>query len=261
MAASGPSSHQRTNSTGTSLPTTVWPSRISDYQFLERLPRRTNPSIGRLYYGSHASVYRAQLTPTALAEVKKAVASTPSLTNGTPPLWNGQFALKVIYSPLPGVTLSAAEHAVAVDRQLSSRLPSHPSIIGIQHSFTDHLPSHPAPPDWDTGIPSSMSLFTIAELSPLSLADVIAYRVRNGTVLSIREALLIARDISNALVHMQNYLVAHRDMKPDHILIRVPSSITREQAIMDLTLPGIVIALADFGNSTFIPSLFSWFPF
>lgn len=248
----------------------IWPSRISDYELLERLPRRTNPTIGRLFYGCRAAVYRAQLTPAALLEAKRIAAASPppiipaAPTNGAsativPPLWTTQFAIKIIYSPITGVTLAAAEAAVACDRELTSRVPSSPYVIGIHHSFYDRIPSHPAPPQWDTDIPvsSSPSLFAIAELAPFSLADVVAHRIRvagiaaatNGQVLTIREILAVARDISGALAHLQAYLVAHRDIKPDHILVKAPSGMTREQAVTDLTQPGISMALADFGEA------------
>jgi serine/threonine protein kinase len=63
------------------------------------------------------------------------------------------------------------------------------------------------------------------------------------------ETVMVARDISSALMLLNKELVAHRDLKPENILIRLPAGVSRQQALLDnINHPGIAIALTDFGN-------------
>jgi serine/threonine protein kinase len=64
------------------------------------------------------------------------------------------------------------------------------------------------------------------------------------------EALMVAHQISNALILLSRELVAHRDIKPDNILIKLPieGGVSRRQILNNICHPGVTFALTDFGN-------------
>jgi serine/threonine protein kinase len=86
----------------------------------------------------------------------------------------------------------------------------------------------------------------VMELLSFSLKQLISYRVSN------RDSFNLSSSISNAstsaaLCHLQDHRIAHRDLKPDNIMVRLPHGMTREDGIKDLFQPGIQVVLCDFG--------------
>lgn len=191
-------------------------------------------------------MYRARLT---LEARERAIA------NGASSLCQGDFALKVVYNYDESATydnlLTVAQSEVNVFR----RLPRHNHIVMIEHYFGGRIPTSPSPPDWnaDPDLVATRSIFIVMKLFDLSLQNVLSHRkVITSTVPLFKpsEVLMVARHISSALCPLNKELVAHGDLKPDNILILLPSdgSITREQALMDIDQPGVIVALADFGT-------------
>jgi serine/threonine protein kinase len=68
--------------------------------------------------------------------------------------------------------------------------------------------------DWDATEAMPKALFIVMEYLPVSLQDVISYRRTTSSSalqpMKTNEILMVLRDIGNALVHLNNQLVAHR---------------------------------------------------
>lgn len=204
---------------------------------------RTSPFFpSSSYYGSSSAVYRARL--------KLSVAALQ-------PVIIGDIVIKITYNYDHQVTDDALYRSYT-EANLFHRLPRHPNIVHIAHSFIDNIPTSPSPPDWDAdpSLVDSRTLFMIMELHSLTLQQVISYRQRKAatsltsiqSLFTAEEILLVARDISAALILLGKELVAHRDIKPDNIFIRLPPSasymaMTREQVLENIYRPGVVIAL------------------
>jgi serine/threonine protein kinase len=69
----------------------------------------------------------------------------------------------------------------------------------------------------------------------------------NWMVLLPGEILVVIRDISNALCHLHRHRIAHLDLKPDNILFRLSSSVTRDSAMKNLCQHGVTAVLSDLG--------------
>jgi serine/threonine protein kinase len=174
------------------------------------------------------------------------------------------FALKVVYNHDPSLTYKGVIREAQLEINMFKRLPPHPNIVRIEHHFSDRIPTNPAPPNWDadSSIVAPHALFIVMELCKLSLQDVISYRrslpttVSGASLFTPEEVLMVARNISCALVLLNKELVAHRDIKPDNILIRLPSNgkVTRQQVMDNINQPGVILALTDFGmSSSYLP--------
>lgn len=135
------------------------------------------------------------------------------------------------------------------------------------------VPTTPPPPHWNdmTINNEKPSLFLVMELlSTFSLQQLILYRTNRalnhpnselsmpGTDINVApmislftpiEVMMITRDISSAICHLHSHRIAHRDIKPDNILFRVPSHIHHDTAMMNISLHGITAVLSDFGEA------------
>jgi serine/threonine protein kinase len=48
---------------------------------------------------------------------------------------------------------------------------------------------------------------------------------------------------------LHTHRVAHRDLKPDNILFRFPSNVSHDHVVLDLTMVGVAMVIADFGEA------------
>jgi serine/threonine protein kinase len=62
------------------------------------------------------------------------------------------------------------------------------------------------------------------------------------------EILIVLHDITNALCHLHRHRIAHRDIKPDHIMFRLSPFVTEDSALRNLCQRGVTAVLCDFGN-------------
>jgi serine/threonine protein kinase len=118
---------------------------------------------------------------------------------------------------------------------------SHRKILTPYQWFVDTIPTELS----DT--PSTAkALFMVMESLPLSLAAVL--RSRSSEALTFHEILHLAHDMIAVIGHLQKEQIAHLNIKPDNILIRLPSDVTRDSALTNLEQPGIEFVLSDFGK-------------
>lgn len=105
-------------------------------------------------------------------------------------------------------------------------------------------------PDWTAEFGFKKCLFIVLELfAPFSLQQLISHRTKGdekkaNSVVREEEIQVIAFDIISALCHLHRHRIAHRDIKPDNILFRLLSTIKWEDAIMDITRPGLIQNIA-----------------
>eukprot|EP00096_Caligus_rogercresseyi_P005553 TRINITY_DN2133_c0_g1_i1.p1 TRINITY_DN2133_c0_g1~~TRINITY_DN2133_c0_g1_i1.p1 ORF type:complete len:362 (+),score=92.82 TRINITY_DN2133_c0_g1_i1:432-1517(+) len=127
-------------------------------------------------------------------------------------------------------------------------LPRHPNVVEMYTVFVDRIPVLPDSmslyPDAlplrinPSGFGRNMSLFLLMKKYDASLKDFLE-RQQEGGGISLRTSLRILAQLLEAIIHLTNHHVSHRDLKSDNILLELSES---EE------FPSLVIT--DFGCST-----------
>jgi serine/threonine protein kinase len=230
-----PKSTEMKSATSTSI-ASGWSTLISEYQLLEQLVTFTGGGTSSTTSSTKRLAYRAQLSSEARSKVidHKSLASNDFLLT--------------FHSHEPNDLLP-------IELEASARLPAHDNILSISHWFIISS-SVPTLPFTATNV-----VVMITELTGPSLQDVINYRTESSSptssssssspqksaVINIAEASRVVHDISSALCHLQKYRIAHLDIKPSNIVIRLPTGVTHQQAFDNLALPGLSFVLTNFG--------------
>jgi hypothetical protein len=237
------------NGSGGTMPVSSavgWSHRSNEYVYFERLGSRSISTTSSKFYGSTGVIYRA-------GPIK--------------PQSEG-FSMKIINDPSSSRTIKERFETEMNLLHHTQRLPFHENIESIHHFFIDHAP--PTIQTWDLPLPPSslqsssavpLFAFVITDYHPFSLADVIAYRthkrqslgvrpsVADSTpLLSIDEMVMIICDISSALCHLHTNLIAHRDVRADTILFKLPAGTNKDEALNNLVAADARAVLTDFGE-------------
>jgi serine/threonine protein kinase len=149
-----------------------------------------------------------------------------------------------VYNHDPSHTYQGVINVAHTELKMFKRLPRWPHIIWIEHYFSDRIPTASYPPNWDANplVVAPHALFIVMGQCHISLQDVISHRKTTLTsksvpLFSAEELLMVARDFTSALCLLPKELVAHRDIKPDNILIRLPADVTRKSVMDNLCQP------------------------
>lgn len=137
-------------------------------------------------------------------------------------------------------TIVSNDWEVHIKKQ-TLELPPHPNVVFMPTYFCDNIPDQledskqlfpMALPARFGGYGRNMSLFILMKRYNCSLRD---YLVLQKNALNIRTKIILFAQLLEAIVHINNHQIAHRDLKSDNILI---------DTITD-SLP--VLVLSDFG--------------
>jgi ubiquitin len=211
----------------TTRATSVLPTSTKGYRFTERMGRNF-ATTKRRYAGANSAIYRACLADSSIS---------------------GDWAIKIVYNLDDSCTARGALEPHQSELGLYRRLPPHPNIMIPNQWFIDSIPKQL--PDWDADhsfVNSSSTLFMVMELMPLSLDDVLQHRAKSFEAFTVYEILHLVLQMMAAIGHLQKSQMVHSDIKPDNILIRLPSDVTRDSALINLDQPGIEFVLSDFGK-------------
>jgi serine/threonine protein kinase len=188
--------------------------RLEDYEVLERIGGKDIGQSGGHGYsmsGVCSYVYRARLQS----------------GDGTP------LALKVMINLGSATSVQIgrefeAERAVLLD---PGRLPQHPNIICMLHSFTDNV--HGRLPGWDFD-PSLVAGHTLVLVMPFhgrDLKTALKSARKTAAFLAPARAARIGKHMLQAVQHLKIHGVAHRDIKTDNILLNCPGT-EEERAVL-----------------------------
>ncbi|XP_003746842.2 serine/threonine-protein kinase PINK1, mitochondrial [Galendromus occidentalis] len=144
----------------------------------------------------------------------------------------------------------ARECAPTANNQFSetkeTHLPSHPCIVDIKITFADRVPllrgakqlyPHALPPRLnDQGIGRNATMFLVMKRYNCSLRAFLRQKSKQNEALSEKMKLSLSVQLFEAVAHLVQNGVAHRDLKSDNILVDIGNR------------PGeIQVALSDFG--------------
>eukprot|EP01045_Picozoa_sp_COSAG04_P022090 COSAG04_NODE_2449_length_4101_cov_30.628333_2_plen_623_part_00 len=154
-----------------------------------------------------------------------------------------QFAVKVMLSYTEGMASSVAitQEFDAETALLSDpvRLPAHRHVMVVLHSFVDNATGLP---EWDfeADIVNPRTMFVVMPYFPKDLKRVLKSARRDGQTFGDQRAVRIVHQLLQAVRHLKNHGVVHRDIKPDNVLL---ASVGTEDEAAVLTDFGMCVDL------------------
>ena len=160
---------------------------------------------------------------------------TSSLLCAPIPLGDDEYArgafgtVHVVDTPTGRVAIKRVSESVEhTNRELDTcvRLASdhHPHIVSLLGYWTEH------PSD------STRCIYLVMEFLPDTLGEILTRLAVNEMRMKLRRMSSLMGQLASALAHLENIHLMHRDLKPDNILVHLPSN---------------RLKLADFGSAKF----------
>ena len=109
-------------------------------------------------------------------------------------------------------------HLYEAEFELLQNIPSHPNIVMPFASFTDRVDTSRLP-DWhapEHDVVLDYALVIVKELLPMSLLEMIHERASTrfqSPYFSRAEIIAVASGMADALAHLQQHRIVHRDVK------------------------------------------------
>jgi serine/threonine protein kinase len=146
-----------------------------------------------------------------------------------------KLVLKVVINMNPAIPPEVqfkAEYHMLLD---VDRLPAHPNLMPVFSHFIDRATGSGANalPNWDLDGEwmAPTTSFIVMPFFPRDLKNALASFRHSGTRVSAKRARRIACDVLKAVIHLQAHRIAHRDLKPDNVLLQNVES-EHEQAVL-----------------------------
>jgi len=185
---------------------TMYPKAIQDLKILRRVAEKSAPTPQQSFYGTTGAVYYAEAPLGVCDQV-------------------GKIALKVVYSfnnDSNQAVYLRNENEIELHKYICSLEGSKRFFVQFYSCWIEDV-DFSVLPDWnaDRTLTNNRSLFIAFEYIPMNLLQ-----CRNvldvddlDRTLGDTELYLIAYQISKAIEFLQDHHIAHRDIKPDNILV------------------------------------------